>query len=45
MLSENQIRQFRDEGYTIARGAVDAAGVAALTGELDAWIEESRAQT
>ncbi len=26
MLSENQIRQFRDTGYTIARGVLDAAG-------------------
>ncbi len=45
MLSEDQIRQFREDGYTIARGAVDAAVVAALTGQIDAWIEESRAQT
>ncbi len=45
MLSEDQIRQFREDGYVIARGVLDAAGVAALTGELDAWIEESRAQT
>ncbi len=45
MLSKDQIRQFREDGYTIARGAVDAAGVAALTGQIDAWIDESRAQT
>ena len=45
MLSEDQIRQFREDGYVIARGVLDAAGVAALTGELDAWIEESRTQT
>lgn len=42
MLSEDQIRQFWDQGYTLARGVLDAAQVAALTGELDAWIEESR---
>ncbi len=45
MLSQDQIRQFRDDGYTIARGVLDASRVAALTGELDAWIEESRTQT
>jgi ectoine hydroxylase-related dioxygenase (phytanoyl-CoA dioxygenase family) len=45
MLNEDQIRQFRDEGYTIAHGVVDGAGVKALTDELDAWIAESRAQT
>ncbi len=45
MLSEDQIGQFHDEGYVIARGVLDAAGVAALTGELDAWIEESRTRT
>jgi len=45
MLSEQQIRQFREDGYTIARGVLDAAQLAALTDELDAWIEESRAQT
>ena len=45
MLSENQIRQFREDGYVIARGVLDAAQVAALTDELDAWIEESRGQS
>jgi ectoine hydroxylase-related dioxygenase (phytanoyl-CoA dioxygenase family) len=45
MLSEDQIRQFRDEEYTIARGVLDGVGVAALTGELDAWIDESRAHS
>ncbi len=43
MLREDQIRRFREDGYVIARGVLDAAGVARLTGELDAWIEESRA--
>ncbi len=45
MLSEDQIRQFHDEGYTIARGVLDAAQVATLTDEIDGWIEESRVQT
>ena len=45
MLREDQIRQFREVGYVIARGVLDAAGVAALTGEFDTWIEQSRAQT
>ncbi len=43
MLSEDQTRQFRDDGYVVARGLFDGAHVARLTGELDAWIEESRA--
>ncbi len=42
MLSEDQIRQFRDEGYVVVRGLLDGARVAALTGEIDAWIAESR---
>ncbi len=43
MLSEYQTRQFRDDGYVVVRGLLDGARVAALTGEIDAWIEESRA--
>ncbi len=43
MLGEDQIRQFREDGYVLARGLLDAARIARLTGELDAWIEESRA--
>ncbi len=45
MLSEDQITQFREDGYVLARGLLDRARVARLTGELDAWIEESRAQS
>ena len=45
MLGEDQIRQFREDGYVVARGLLDSARVARLTGELDAWIEESRAQS
>ncbi len=44
MLTEDQTRQFRDDGYVVARGLLDGARIAALTGEIDAWIEESRAQ-
>ncbi len=43
MLREDQIGQFREDGYVIVRGLLDGARVAALTGELDAWIEGSRA--
>jgi ectoine hydroxylase-related dioxygenase (phytanoyl-CoA dioxygenase family) len=43
MLSEDQIRQFREDGYVVARGLLDARRLARLTDELDAWIEESRA--
>jgi hypothetical protein len=45
MLSDDQTRQFREDGYTIARRVLDAAQVAALTDELDGWIEESRGRT
>ncbi len=43
MLTQDQIGQFREDGYVAARGLLDSARVARLTGELDAWIEESRA--
>jgi ectoine hydroxylase-related dioxygenase (phytanoyl-CoA dioxygenase family) len=44
MLSEDQIGQYRADGYVVVRGLLDGARVAALTGEIDAWIEESRAR-
>ena len=45
MLREAQIRQFREEGYTIARGLLGARQISHLTAELDAWIAESRAHS
>ena len=42
MLSEEQHRQFQEEGYLVARGVIDAGRLSALTGELDAWTAESR---
>ncbi len=44
-LTRDQIGQFRDQGYVIARGAVADEPIAALRAELDRWIEESRAHT
>lgn len=42
MLSKEQLKKFQEEGYVVARGVVDPARLSALTGELDAWIAESR---
>ena len=41
MLSEDQIGRFREDGYVAVRALTDGARVAALTGEIDAWIAAS----
>ncbi len=43
MLTSEQVAEFRERGFVIARALVDAASLAALRAELDRWIEESRA--
>jgi len=42
-LTPAQIDQYRDEGYTVAEGAVSPGLLATLQAELDGWVEESRA--
>ncbi len=42
MLTPEEIAQFHDCGYVIARNAVSADVLDALRAELDGWIEESR---
>ncbi|SMF47880.1 Phytanoyl-CoA dioxygenase (PhyH) [Tistlia consotensis] len=42
MLDEEQVRQFREEGYLIVPGCASTWEVVALNSELDGWIDESR---
>jgi len=44
MLTQDQVDQFWNEGYTVARAVVRPDDLAALRGQLDRWIEESRGQ-
>lgn len=41
-LTPSQIAQYRDEGYTVAEGAVSPGLLHTLRAELDGWVEESR---
>ncbi len=43
MLSAEERRQFRDEGWLVVRGVASEGELAEMGGQLDAWIEESRA--
>ena len=43
MLTPAQKESFRTNGYLLMPGLVDAAAVAALSCDVDGWIEESRA--
>jgi ectoine hydroxylase-related dioxygenase (phytanoyl-CoA dioxygenase family) len=43
MLTQDQIAQFHEQGYVIAQGGATPQQIAALSAELDRWIEESRA--
>lgn len=42
MLTEQQVRRFREEGYVTVPGAASTWEVVALNAELDGWIDESR---
>ena len=45
MLSAEERRQYRDEGWLIARGVASESELAEMGGQLEDWIEESRAQS
>lgn len=44
-LTDAQRRSFADRGYVIAQVGISPQTLAALRGQLDAWIEESRGHT
>jgi ectoine hydroxylase-related dioxygenase (phytanoyl-CoA dioxygenase family) len=44
-LTEDQTRFFWENGYLMAPGAVTAAELAALRGDFNAWVAESRTKT
>lgn len=43
-LSAQEIAQFQTQGYLVIEDAVSPAALAALRHDLDAWVDESRAQ-
>ncbi|HWK43772.1 MAG TPA: phytanoyl-CoA dioxygenase family protein [Stellaceae bacterium] len=45
LLTANDIARFREDGYVMLPGLVDAGAVTAMQAELDRWIEESRGHT
>lgn len=42
-LTAEDIARFQEQGFVVVRGAVAPETIARLTGEIDRWIEESRA--
>lgn len=42
MLSAEQVARYREDGYLVVRGAIDATHVEAMRADLDRWLEESR---
>ncbi len=42
MLSEEQLRQYREDGFVVVEGAASVWELTALNTELDGWIDESR---
>lgn len=45
MLGEAEVARFHEDGFVVARGAVEAPLLAALKDALAGWVEESRAHT
>ena len=45
MLTQNQVQQYRAEGWVLVPGAAEASELAVLNAQLDAWIDESRTRT
>lgn len=45
MLTQEQIKEYRGNGYVVLRGAFPKPQMASLIGELDGWITESRSRT